>query len=64
MRFQQYKSLLSFYQSSTQLKTVLRSRSRKELHHLGGAGAKTRCGSSFDNGIKHGQELKTKFNSL
>jgi hypothetical protein len=35
---------------------VLRSRSRKEPHHLvgAGAGAVTRCGSGSHNGIKHG----------
>jgi hypothetical protein len=37
---------------------VFRSRSRKELHHLVGAGAGTRCGagsdgSGSDNGTKH-----------
>jgi hypothetical protein len=38
-------------------KAVLRSRSRKEPHHLVGAGAVIRCGSGgsgSDNGIKHG----------
>jgi hypothetical protein len=34
-------------------KSVLQSRS-KEPHLLVGAGAVTRCGSSSDNGIKHG----------
>jgi hypothetical protein len=43
--------------------SVLRSRSRKEPHHLVGAGAVTRCGSNSgsgsdgsdsDNGIEHG----------
>jgi hypothetical protein len=38
-------------------KVVLRSRSRKEPHHLVGAGDVTRCGSDgsgSNNGIKHG----------
>jgi hypothetical protein len=45
---------------------VLLSRSRKEPHLLVGAGAVKRCGSSSDNGIEHGWELKmdTKYNRL
>jgi hypothetical protein len=46
---------------NTCTKPVLRGRSRKELHHLVGAGAVTRCGfgsgsdgSGSDNGINHG----------
>jgi hypothetical protein len=46
---------------------VLRSRSRKEPHHLVGAGAVKRCSSGSDgsgsvNGIKHGKELKNDTN--
>jgi hypothetical protein len=39
----------------------LQSRSRKEPHHLVGAGAVTRCGSDgsgSDNGSNHGWEFK------
>jgi hypothetical protein len=47
-----YRYFASFF-------SVLRSWSRKEPHHLVGAGAVTRCGSSSDgsdsdNGSKHG----------
>jgi hypothetical protein len=48
-----------FFLGLTVLKSVLRSRSRKEPQLLVGAGAVTRCGSGSDgsgsdNGIKHG----------
>jgi hypothetical protein len=47
---------------------VLQSQSRKEPHHLVGAGAGTvtQCDSGSDNGIKHSQEFKndTKLNNL
>jgi hypothetical protein len=50
-------------QKIKQYTAVLRSRSSKELHHLVGTGAVTRCGSGSegsgsDNGIYHGQEFK------